>query len=145
MNRESLNMLNSMSSQEFSSAMRSNPTINNISVNLNRPINPLSGTVKSSGLHVMTNAAPLHMCQSNYDNDIGVASSHYQTEESSLVSAEYAAMTHEEIAKRRQEDKEIKLQQFQNKTKANAARKMREEAASKKYEMENSRLKKIEN
>lgn len=88
--RESTNLLNSMTSQEFSSAMRSNPTINNISVNLNKPINPLAGTAKSGGLHVMSQ--PLQMCQSNYDNDIGVASSHYQTEESSLVSAEYAAM-----------------------------------------------------
>jgi len=31
-------------------------------------------------------------------------------------------MTHEELAKKRQEDKELKLMQFQNKTKANAAR-----------------------
>ena len=41
------------------------------------------------------------------------ATSHYQTsEESSLVSAEHQAMEHEEQAKRRREDKEMKLSQF---------------------------------
>ena len=43
---------------------------------------------------------------------MGAATSHMVTEESSLVSAEYAAMTHEELAKKRVEDKEMKLQQF---------------------------------
>jgi len=53
------------------------------------------------------------MCQSSYDGDIAAATSHYQTsEDSSLVSAEHNAMEHEELAKRRREDKEMKLSQF---------------------------------
>ena len=67
------------------------------------------------------------MCQSSYDGDMAAVTSHYQSEESSLVSAEYNAMAHEENAKRRREDKEMKLTQFQNKTKANAQRRLREE------------------
>jgi len=37
-------MAHSMSSQEFSSVMKSNPTVNNMSVNLNRPINNFGNT-----------------------------------------------------------------------------------------------------
>ena len=111
MNRESLNMLNSMTSQEFSSAMRSNPTINNVSVNLNKPVGTMGGTMKSNMVIGVGNA-PMQMCQSNYEGDFGAATSHFQSEESSLVSAEYAAMNHEEMAKKRAEEKEIKLQQF---------------------------------
>jgi hypothetical protein len=79
----------------------------------------------------MESVGPLQMCQSSYDDNMGATTSHYISEESSLVSAEYAAMAQEEQAKRRAEDKEMKLQQFQNKTKANAARKMRENASEK--------------
>jgi len=50
------------------------------------------------------------MCQSSYDGDLKSTTSHYQSEESSLVSAEHQAMAHEENAKRRKEDKEMKLQ-----------------------------------
>lgn len=43
-------------------------------------------------------------------------------------------MTQEELARRRKEDKEQKLAQFQSKTKANASRKLREEAENRKKE-----------
>lgn len=102
--------------------MKSHATINNMTVNLSKP---------AKNALAQSNNGPLQICQSNYEGDIGVASSHYISEEGSLVSAEYAALNHEELARKRTEDKEMKLQQFQNKTKANAARKMREEAAAK--------------
>lgn len=53
-------------------------------------------------------------------------------------------MAQEDIAKKRAEDKEMKLQQFQNRTKANAARKLREDAEAKQKEKNNERLKKME-
>ena len=80
------------------------------------------------------------MCMSEYDGDIAAKSSVYSETESSLVSAENNAMYHEENSKRKREDKEMKLQQFQNKTKANAARKLREETSSRKKEEESKRL-----
>mmetsp|Transcript_39088 Transcript_39088/g.59606 ORF Transcript_39088/g.59606 Transcript_39088/m.59606 type:complete len:89 (+) Transcript_39088:380-646(+) len=54
-------------------------------------------------------------------------------------------MTHEHIAKKRREEKELKLAQFQNKTKANAMRKMREEAEIKKKEQNEKKAKALEN
>lgn len=49
-------------------------------------------------------------------------------------------MIHELRAKKKQQDKEAKLMQFQSKTKANAMRKMREETHAKK--MTDAELKK---
>lgn len=54
--------------------------------------------------------------------------SYYQSElpSESFQSAEQNALIHEMRAKKKQQDKEAKLMQFQSKTKANAMRKMRE-------------------
>lgn len=84
-----------MSSEAFSSAIKSQKTINEMQVNLTKP-----GPNQS---------VPLQMCATSYE--MGDTSSHY-TEESSMVSAEYAAMTHEEQAQRRKEDKDMKLMSF---------------------------------
>ena len=63
MDANNINMA-SMTSQDFSSALRSNPTINNISVNLNRPVNggTMGGTMKSSTAQLMGGNAPLQIC-----------------------------------------------------------------------------------
>lgn len=74
-----------------------------MSVNLSKP---------PKNLLAQSHTGPLQICQSNYENDIGAEASHYISEESSLVSAEYAALNQEELARKRAEDKEIKLQQF---------------------------------
>ena len=50
-----MNMINSMTSQEFSSVMKSNPTVNQVNVNLSQP-GTLNNTQKMNG------AAPLQMC-----------------------------------------------------------------------------------
>jgi hypothetical protein len=102
-NIDQYNMVNSMTSHEFSSVMKSQPTVNNMSVNLNRP--PINPAV----LHATQQMQPLQVCSTNYDGDIRSATSHYISEESSFVSAEYAAMNQEGIAKKRAEDKEMKL------------------------------------
>lgn len=69
------------------------------------------------------------MCQSNYENDMNAQTSYYQSElaSESFQSAEQNAMIHEMRAKKKQQDKEAKLMQFQSKTKANAMRKLRED------------------
>jgi hypothetical protein len=51
-------------------------------------------------------AAPMQMCQSNYENNM--VSSHYQTEDS-FQSAEQNAFTQEQIAKQKRQEKELKL------------------------------------
>lgn len=87
--------------------MKSQPTVNNMSVNLRPPVGHGPTAVAQSVMQ-----QPLQLCQQNYDGDIKSAASHYISEESSFVSAEYAAMAQEDIAKKRAEDKEMKLQQF---------------------------------
>ena len=85
------------------------------------------------GAKIITQNVPLQMCQSNYDGDMKVQTSYYQSEipSESFQSAEQNAMFHEMKAKKKQQDKEAKLMQFQSKTKANAMRKMREETDTK--------------
>lgn len=58
----------------------------------------------------------------------------------SFQQAEYNALEHEEMAKKRIQDKEQKLLEFQNKTKANAMKKMRETAATKTSEADKKKL-----
>ena len=91
-----------MESNSFSSAMKSNPTVNNSQVNLSRPNGGFNSTQQN--LH-----APLQMCMSEYDGDIAAKSSVYSETESSLVSAENNAMYHENESRRKREDKEMKL------------------------------------
>lgn len=58
------------------------------------------------------------MCQSNYEGDMGAQTSYYQSEltSESFQSAEQNAMMHEMMAKKKLQDKEQKLMQFQSKT-----------------------------
>ena len=71
------------------------------------------------------------MCQSSFE---GVNStSYYQSQltEESFQQAEHNAMAHEEMARKKRFDKEQKLIEFQNKTKANAMRKLRDDKEQK--------------
>ena len=90
------NMLQESMSSEFSSAIRSQPTVNNQMVNLGAPSSAAG-------------AVPMQMCQSNYENNM--ASSYYQTEES-FQSAEQNAFNQEQMSKQKRQDKELKLQEF---------------------------------
>ena len=75
------------------------------------------------------------MCQSSYEN-VGAAASSYYVTEDSFQSAEQNAFEHEEQARRARQDKELKLQEFQNKTKENAQKRLKMETMKKKQEQE---------